>query len=44
MHQTNKAFERYFRVGADDIRMIYKKASSQERNSITNLKRSSGKE
>ena len=22
MHQTNKAFERYFRIGADDIREI----------------------
>jgi integrase len=27
MHQTNKAFERYFRVGADDIRSIYKETS-----------------
>ena len=27
MHQTNKAFERYFRIGADDIREIYKKSS-----------------
>lgn len=26
MHQTNKAFERYFRVGADDVRGIYMKA------------------
>lgn len=24
MHQTNKAFERYFRVGTDDVRDIYK--------------------
>lgn len=24
MHQTNKAFERYFRVGSDDIRDIYR--------------------
>lgn len=27
MHQTNKAFERYFRIGADDIREIYKQSS-----------------
>jgi hypothetical protein len=27
MHQTNKAFERYFRVGADDIRAIYQETS-----------------
>ena len=29
MHQTNKAFERYFRVGADDIRSIYQMTSIQ---------------
>lgn len=28
MHQTNKAFERYFRVGANDIREIYQKTIS----------------
>lgn len=27
MHQTNKAFERYFRIGADDIRDIYAKTT-----------------
>jgi len=27
MHQTNKAFERYFRIGADDVRNIYSQAS-----------------
>ncbi len=27
MHQTNKAFERYFRVGANDIRSIYEQTS-----------------
>lgn len=27
MHQTNKAFERYFRVGADDIRTIYQETT-----------------
>jgi len=27
MHQTNKAFERYFRIGADDIREIYQQSS-----------------
>lgn len=27
MHQTNKAFERYFKVGADDVRNIYSKTS-----------------
>lgn len=30
MHQTNKAFERYFRVGADDVREIYKKSNKLE--------------
>ena len=34
MHQTNKAFERYFRVGADDIRLIY-----QETLNSTNINR-----
>lgn len=27
MHQTNKAFERYFRIEADDVRNIYSQAS-----------------
>ena len=27
MHQTNKAFERYFGVGADDIREKYQQSS-----------------
>jgi len=27
MHQTNKAFERYFRIGTDDIRRIYQATS-----------------
>jgi hypothetical protein len=39
MHQTNKAFERYFRVGADDIRKIYQETSIQKQTSVTNLKR-----
>lgn len=29
MHQTNKAFERYFRIGANDIRQIYQEASTR---------------
>lgn len=29
MHQTNKAFERYFRVGADDVREIYRETVIQ---------------
>jgi hypothetical protein len=28
MHQTNKAFVRYFGIGADDIRGIYQEASN----------------
>ena len=28
MHQTNKAFERYFRIEADDVRDIYKQSST----------------
>jgi len=28
MHQTNKAFERYFRIGADDVRNIYEKTAT----------------
>lgn len=28
MHQTNKAFERYFRIGADDIREIYQQSQA----------------
>ncbi len=31
MHQTNKVFERYFRVGADDIRSIYQVTSSKSK-------------
>lgn len=27
MHQTNKAFERYFRIEADDVRNIYSRSS-----------------
>ena len=27
MHQTNKAFERYFRIGANDVREIYSQSS-----------------
>lgn len=34
MHQTNKAFERYFRVGADDIRSIYQKTSNHKKDKI----------
>lgn len=30
MHQTNKAFERYFRIEANDIRLIYKRCSNKE--------------
>ncbi len=28
MHQTNKAFERYFRIGAEDVRDIYSHSST----------------
>jgi integrase len=28
MHQTNKAFERYFRIGANDVREIYSRSSA----------------
>ncbi|MDK9706402.1 MAG: tyrosine-type recombinase/integrase [Desulforhopalus sp.] len=38
MHQTNKAFERYFRIGADDIRKIYKEASNSNNNNIFTIK------
>jgi integrase len=38
MHQTNKAFERYFRVGADDIRMIYNQTSSIKKKSVSHVK------
>jgi len=27
MHQTNKAFERYFKIEGNDVRNIYNKAS-----------------
>ena len=27
MHQTNKAFERYFRIEAEDVRNIYSRSS-----------------
>lgn len=27
MHQTNKAFERYFRIGSEDIRSIYQRSN-----------------
>ena len=38
MHQTNKAFERYFRIGADDIRGIYQEASSgKKKASVANI-------
>ena len=36
MHQTNKAFERYFRVGVDDIRKIYEGTSIQKKTSVKN--------
>lgn len=36
MHQTSKAFERYFRIGAEDIREIYKQSSGS--NDLKNLK------
>jgi len=44
MHQTNKAFERYFRIGADDIRGIYQEASNSNKNknstiTVSKLKR-----
>ena len=38
MHQTNKAFERYFRVGADDIRMIYKQTSLKKKSLQIDIK------
>jgi len=38
MHQTNKAFERYFRVGADDIRKIYQETSMQKKTTVKSLK------
>ncbi len=41
MHQTNKAFERYFRIGADDIREIYEQSSGitkQKKVKTRNLK------
>jgi len=37
MHSTNKAFERYFQIESDDVRMIYAKASSK-RNTHQELK------
>ncbi len=38
MHQTNKAFERYFRIGADDIRGIYQEASNgNKKASVVNI-------
>lgn len=42
MHQTNKAFERYFRIGADDIREIYEKSScnNQKKIQVTKLTKS----
>jgi len=36
MHQTNKAFERYFRVGADDIRKIYQQSAAIHEEMILN--------
>jgi hypothetical protein len=29
MHSTNKAFERYFRVEADDLKAVYGKTTAQ---------------
>jgi integrase len=31
MHSTNKAFERYFQIESDDVRMIYAKSSGKEK-------------
>lgn len=36
MHQTNKAFERYFRIGADDVRSIYQETSKSSNYIPTN--------
>ena len=38
MHQTNKAFERYFRIGADDIREIYEKSSGNKQKKVKVIK------
>ncbi len=32
MHSTNKAFERYFQIESDDVRMIYAKSSGEGKN------------
>lgn len=39
MHQTNKAFERYFRIGADDIRKIYQETnhSREQKHKISRI-------
>jgi hypothetical protein len=31
MHQTNKAFEIYFRIDADDIRAVYQQSSGNNK-------------
>lgn len=36
MHQTNKAFERYFRIEAEDVRNIYDYASNNKIKIIRN--------
>ncbi|WP_319549326.1 site-specific integrase [Desulfogranum marinum] len=38
MHQTNKAFERYFRIGSDDIRSIYQQASDSAK-TVTHIQK-----
>ncbi len=37
MHQTNKAFERYFRIGAEDIREIYQQSSGNNAKNMLKL-------
>lgn len=37
MHQTNKAFGRYFRIEAEDVRDIYSCAVIKQRNKIVIL-------
>lgn len=43
MHQTNKAFERYFRIGADDIREIYQQSSGNNEKKALKLNKTRSK-
>jgi hypothetical protein len=43
MHQTNKAFERYFRIGADDIREIYQQSSGNNEKKTLKLNKTRSK-